>query len=141
MAKAPKRSDEEQVTELIQKLEQPWASIVGNLRKTILSIDPEIGEQVKWNSPSFYYKGEMAPFDPKEYKRDIVVLNLHRNDHVLLVFPTGARIEDPAGLLEGKYTDGRKLAKISSQEEAEAKAPALRDVIKNWLLTVEKDPF
>lgn len=138
MAKAIKKSDKEQVDELIQKLDPLWATVVQHLRQIILATDPEIAEQVKWNSPSFYYAGPMAPFDPKEYKRDIVVLNLHRNDHVLMVFPTGAKIEDTTGTLEGKYTDGRKLAKISGIEEAENKAGALQELIRKWISLVEK---
>ncbi|UOQ53538.1 hypothetical protein [Hymenobacter cellulosivorans] len=57
---------------------------------------PAVAEQIKWNSPSFYYTGLIAPFDPKEYRRDIVVVNLHRG-HALLVFATDATIPDPGG--------------------------------------------
>jgi len=46
------------------------------LRQVILSIDSEIAEHIKWNSPAFFFSGEMKPFDPKEYKRDILVMNL-----------------------------------------------------------------
>ncbi len=42
-----------------------------HLRNIILSTDKEIGERIKWNNPSFYYTGEMKPFDPKEYKREL----------------------------------------------------------------------
>jgi len=66
-------------------LNHPLKNVVQALRKIVLSVDEEIAEQIKWNSPSFYYTGAMKPFDPKEYKRDIVVFNLHKNDCVLLV--------------------------------------------------------
>lgn len=138
MAKAPKKSDQEQVSELIEKMDQPWKETVEFLRRTILDISFEISEQVKWNSPSFYYNGEMQPFDPKEYKRDLVVLNLHRNNHILMVFPTGAKITDSTGVLEGSYTDGRRMVKITSLEEAKTKAPHLETIIKAWLELVEK---
>lgn len=107
------------------------------LRTIILAADPRVAEQVKWNSPAFYYTGPMVPFNPKEYKRDIVVLNLRAKDHVLLVFPTGARINDPSGLLQGDYTDGRRMIKIHSPEEAQAHAEALQTIIRNWLAGVE----
>jgi len=112
--------------------------IIEELRKIILSTDKEISEQVKWNSPAFYYTGDMKPFDPKEYKRDIVVFNLRKPEYVLLVFPTGARIKDDSGLLEGKYPDGRKTIKFASVEEVKKRKKDLQAVIKYWLATVEK---
>lgn len=136
MAKSKTISDTEKVTELIQKLDPPVAEIVESIRQIILSSDKEIGEQIKWNSPSFYYTGEMKPFDPKEYKRDIVVMNLHRG--ILLVFPTGAKIDDKTGLLEGNYTDGRRLVKFNDINEVKTKEKALKKVIKDWLKLVEK---
>lgn len=136
MAKV-KKSDQEAVTEHIQKLAPAVASVVEEIRRIILDTDREIGEQIKWNSPSFYYTGEMKPFDPKEYKRDIVVMNLHRGN-ILLVFPTGATVNDTTGLLEGNYTDGRRLLKISGIDDVKAREKALRTILKQWLSLVEK---
>lgn len=129
----------ENVDQLLSALDHPLNDAVSTLRKIILDTDPNIAEQVKWNSPSYYYTGEMAPFDPKEYKRDIVVVNLHKKDSILLVFPTGARIDDASGLLEGKFTDGRKMAKFGSLDEVNNRGEDLKKVIKNWMDTVEKD--
>lgn len=58
MATSKKLSDKELVTEYIQNLDQPLAKLVESLRQLILSTDHEIGEHIKWNSPSFYYKGD-----------------------------------------------------------------------------------
>ena len=138
MTKTIKPSPEKQVIEYFKKLEHPLANVVQALRKTVLSADNEIGEQIKWNSPSFYYTGEMKAFDPKEYKRDIVVFNLHKKEYVLLVFPTGAIVEDTSGLLEGKFPDGRKTAKFSTLNEVKTKENDLKDVIKKWLNKVDK---
>ncbi|GAA4313626.1 hypothetical protein GCM10023149_09460 [Mucilaginibacter gynuensis] len=128
----------ETVDELIQKLDHPRSDVVNTLRQIILGANAEIAEQVKWNSPSFYYTGDMPPFDPKEYKRDLLVLNLHKKEYVLLVFPTGAKITDTTGLLEGKFPDARKVAKINSIEEAEAKREALQQVVNRWIELVDK---
>jgi hypothetical protein len=122
--------------EYLQQLPPPLRATVDALRRIILSTDAAIGEQVKWNSPSFYYRGELpATADPKQYPRDIVVLNLHRG-YPLLVFPTGARIPNPAGLLEGRYADGRRLLPIRDAVEAEDKAEALQHLLRQWLATV-----
>ncbi len=132
-----KPTDQEQVTSHIQQLEKPFGDVVEALRQVILSADREVGEQIKWNSPSFYYTGDMKPFDPKEYKRDIVVMNL-RKGSILLVFPTGAAIKDTTGLLEGEYTDGRRLAKFKDMADVVAKEQSLKTVIKAWLDQVER---
>jgi hypothetical protein len=137
MAKKNTLTDTEQVTAHIQALDSALAATVTALRNIILSTDTEIGEQIKWNSPSFYYTGAMKPFDPKEYKRDIVVMNLHRGQ-IMLVFPTGARISDNTGLLEGSYTDGRRIAKFRDLEDVQARSGALQTVIRDWLSTVER---
>ncbi len=130
-------SNTEQVTAHIQKLDAAIIPAIEEIRQIVLSADPEIGEQIKWNSPCFYYTGEMKPFDPKEYKRDIVVMNLHRSQ-ILLVFPTGARVQDTTGLMEGKYTDGRRLIRFKDLEDVRKKKDALINVLRDWLALVEK---
>lgn len=137
MAKAPKLPDAEQVTAHIQKLDPAVREIVEALRRIILATDKQIGEQIKWNNPSFYYTGEMKPFDPKEYKRDIVVFNLHKG-RIMLVFPSGAKVKDTSGLLEGDYNDGRRIAILKDMEDVIAKKKALQHVIKEWLKLVDK---
>ncbi|GAB3898828.1 hypothetical protein GCM10028803_18970 [Larkinella knui] len=132
-----KRSDEEQVTDHIQKLEPGLGQLVENIRQIILNTDPAIGERIKWNNPSFYYTGEMKPFDPKEYKRDIAVFNLHKGQ-IRLVFPTGARVNDTSGLLAGTYDDGRRIALFTDQADIQSKKKALQTVIHEWLRQVEK---
>src|ERR1700741_3407717 len=108
MAKAIKLSDQEEISEHIQKLEPGLGKIIEELRRIILSTDPEVGERIKWNNPSFYFTGEMKPFDPKEYKREIAVFNLFKN-RIMLVFPSGAKVSDKSGFLEGDYKDGRRI--------------------------------
>ena len=132
-----KLSDQEQVSEHIQKLEPGLAQVVETLRQIILSTDPEIGERIKWNNPSFYYTGEMVEFDPKEYKRDMIVTNLHKG-RIMLVFPSGAKVNDQSGLLEGDYKDGRRIAIFKDLGDVQAKQGALETVIKGWLELVDK---
>jgi hypothetical protein len=120
----------------IQKYDTSLQAIINKLRSIILNVSPEIGEQIKWNSPSFFYTGEMQPFDPKEYKRDIVVLNLHKGN-VLMVFPTGAKITDTTGVLEGNYADGRRMIKIAAMDDLDKKEASLCFVISEWLALID----
>src|SRR5882724_6010163 len=129
MAKAIKLSDSEQVATHIQKLEPGLRKIIEALRKIILSTDKSIGERIKWNNPSFYYTGEMKPFDPKEYKREIAVFNLFKN-RIMLVFPSGAKVKDTSGLLEGDYKDGRRITIFKDLEAVKAKEKMLQSIIR-----------
>lgn len=138
MTKTIKLSPEEQVTDYFKRLEHPMTGVIQALRKIVFTADKEIAEQIKWNSLSFYYTGEMKAFDPKEYKRDIVVFNLHKKEYVLLVFPTGAIVDDTSGLLEGNFPDGRKTAKFSSLNDVKFREKDLKIVIKKWLAKVDK---
>ncbi|RYY63957.1 MAG: DUF1801 domain-containing protein [Chitinophagaceae bacterium] len=129
-------TDSEKVAAHLQQLPAEQFAVVQLLRSAILETDKSVAEHIKWNSPAFYYCGEIKAFDAKEYKRDIVVLNLHRGK-ILLVFPTGARVNDQP-LLEGTYTDGRRTIAIADREDAEIKLKGIQAVIRSWLRGVEK---
>jgi hypothetical protein len=135
--KAEPVSDQEQVTAHIQKLDPELGKTIQYLREIILKTDKEIGERIKWNNPSFYYTGEMKAFDPKEYKREIIVCNLHKG-RIMLVFPSGAKVNDSSGLLEGDYKDGRRVTVFSDMEDIKSKEKTLQKVIKTWLKMVDK---
>jgi hypothetical protein len=125
------------VTVHIQKLDPTVGKIVEIIRQIILSSDKEIGERIKWNNPSFFYIGEMKPFDPKEYKREIAVFNLHKG-RIMLVFPSGAKVNDTSGLLEGDYKDGRRIIMFKDLAEVHSKEKALKKVIKQWIKLVDR---
>jgi hypothetical protein len=130
------KNDSDAVNEHLKKYDAELKIIVNELRKIILATDKKIGERVKWNNPSFFYLGEMKPFDPKEYKREIIVFNLHK-DRIMLVFPSGAKINDQSGLLTGDYKDGRRLIIFEDLKDVKSKAKQLQNVIKTWLSLVE----
>ena len=133
-----KPSEPEKVDAYLKKLKHPLKEVVEALRQIILSTDKEIGEEIKWNAPTFFFSGEMRPFNPKEYKRYVVVFNLYQKDCIRLVFPSGAKVNDKTGLLQGDYTDGRRLALFPNMAEVESKEKVLQAVIKKWLKLVDK---
>ena len=137
MAKTTKLTDSEQVTQHIKKLGPGLGKIIQTLREIILDTDKEIGERIKWNNPSFYYTGEMKPFDPKEYKREIIVFNLYKG-RIMLLFPGGAKINDKSGLLQGEYKDGRRITIFKDMEDVRSKEKLLQTAIKEWLRLVDK---
>ena len=138
MAKEKDVNDSESVTEYIQKMDPVLGTLVVTIRQIILSTDKEIGERIKWNSPSFFYMGAMKPFSPKEYKRELIVFNLYKKEYALLVLPSGAKLKDATGLLEGDYKDGRRLVKIYDVADAKTKQNPLQKLIKQWLKMIDK---
>ncbi len=132
-----KLTDSEQVEQHIQKLPAGIQPAIEYLRRVLLSVDKEIAEHIKWNSPAFYYSGQMKAFDPKEYKRDILVMNL-RKDKIMCVLPTGMRIKSNTEILEGDYTDGRRMIYFKDLDDIKQKEKQLKEVIKEWLALVEK---
>lgn len=72
-----------QVDDYMQKLDHPLKAEVEVVRKAIKAAHPDITEQIKWNAPSFSYKGEY-----------MVTFNLRATDRIHLVFhnPDIARI-------------------------------------------------
>lgn len=125
------------VPQLLDELSHPLMPTIRALREMILAAHPLVAEEVKWNSPSFFYNGDMEPFDPKTYARDIVVLHLRKTDQVLMVFPTGARISDALGILEGDYEDGRRMITITGTEALSAKKDGIQAAIKDWIRGVK----
>ena len=62
----------------------------------------------------------MKEFDPKEYRRDIIVFNLHKN-RIMLVFPSGAKLQDKSGFLTGDFPDGRRIVIFKDLNEVKAR--------------------
>jgi len=133
-----KTSEPAKVDAYMKALKHPLADVAAALRSIILRADPSIGEEIKWNAPAFFYAGALPPFNPKDYKRHIAVFNLARPDCIRIIFPSGARAANPAGLLQGDYADGRRLALFHDMEEVEARSAALQAVIIDWLATLDR---
>ncbi len=136
--KSTKPSEPDKVNEYMKKLSHPLADGVEALRQIILATNSEIGEEIKWNAPAFFYTGEMKPFNPKEFKRHLVVFNLFKKDCIRLVFWGGARVNDTSGFLEGDYEDGRRLAMFYNMQDVESQKKSLQKVIKQQLKLLNK---
>ena len=85
----------------------------------------------------FFYSGSLEATNPKEYRRYIVVFNMFKQDCIRLVFPSGAKVKDASGLLQGAYADGRRLAVFYDWKDVKSKEKSLRSVITKWLSLLE----
>ena len=112
------------VDELLKKLKHPLGAEIQKVREIILATDDRIEETVKWSSPTFMYKGNIASFF------------LNAKKHVSLMFHKGAFFEDGHGLLEGKGKVSR-VAKFMDMDDIEKKKEALQSLIKDWIIMLD----
>lgn len=133
-----KSSEPKMVDAYLKRLRHPLKDGVEAVRRIILETDPEIGEEIKWNAPAFFYTGPMKPSDPKQYKRYLVVFNLFKKDSLRLVFWGGAKVNDKSGFLEGDYADGRRLASFQNLGEVRTKKRLLESTVKAQLKYLDK---
>lgn len=140
MTATTKPSDSPAVDAYMSSLAHPLNDVVVALRAAVLSAQKAIGEEVKWNAPAFFYTGPMAPFSAKEFRRHLVVFNLPpRQDVVRLVFLHAGTVDDPSGLLEGTYPDGRRLASFRSVAEVKSGKKALVAILQAQLEQMPAD--
>lgn len=109
-----------EVDAYMEKLEHPFKTEVQTVREIIKNVHPDIIEQIKWNAPSFSYKGYMVTF------------NLHAKQHVHLVFHNGAILNHESGILEGNYHD-RRMVYFANMDEVKSKQAALEAAIREWI--------
>jgi hypothetical protein len=104
----------------LENYDNPQRELVSRIRDFILSVDPGLTEAVKWQAPTFIYKGNIASFFPKAKK------------NVTLMFHQGASLQDELGLLEG---DGEvsRVARFADEADFEAKKPGLEAVLLAWI--------
>ncbi len=110
---------QKEVEDWLERYENPMKPVVLKLREIILSSDRRMDECIKWQAPTFTYKGNMASFFPKSKK------------HASLMFHQGAKIPGTHDLLEGEGETSRAM-KIGSVEEAEKNRPAIEKIVKAW---------
>lgn len=117
------------VTAFLETLDHPRKAEIERLRAIILAADPTLGEQIKWNAPSFGRNGE-----------DRITFRLQPGDKVDLIFHRGAKVKDtagfgvsdPAGLLKWLAAD-RAILVFAENAEIESKADALGDLVRRWI--------
>lgn len=108
------------VDQYLQDKDHPLDTEIKAVRDIILSIHPEITEAIKWSSPTFIYKGNMASYF------------MNAKKHVSLMFHKGALIDDKTGLLEGDGKEAR-TAKFHGLDDIEKRKADLESVVQTWI--------
>lgn len=108
------------------KLEHPLKLEIQAVRELLKGVNPQITEQIKWNAPSFSYKGEY-----------LVTFNLRETRRVHLVWHNPAIVKIKSGLLEGEYPD-RRMSYLSDMADVKAKRQELTGIARELLSAIDK---
>jgi len=99
--------------------DNPQKPVVLEVRRIILAADGRIGETIKWQTPTFVYKGNLASFQPRAKK------------FASLLFHTGASIEGHFPALEVSESAARTM-RFADMADVAAKAVELRRIVTAW---------
>ncbi len=99
--------------------DNPMKPVVVAMRDLILAADPRVTEAIKWQAPTFIYKGNIASFFPKARK------------HASLMFHKGAQIPGTFPNLIGDGKEARSF-KVTSLDDLANKSAELESIIKAW---------
>jgi hypothetical protein len=102
------------------RYDNPLKDLVLAVREVVLQADHRVTEAIKWQAPTFVYRGNIASFFPKAKK------------HVTLMFHQGAALDDPAGILDGEGDTSRSL-KVADADDLEAKKAAIAALVRSWI--------
>ena len=119
---APIESEKAVVDAYMRDLDHPFKAEIEAVRAVILGASDKISERIKWNAPSFFYKADLAAFNPRATEFA----------HLILLFPDGAGVPAKSSLLEGKAKD-RREAKFHGLDDIQSKKKALEKLIKEWV--------
>ncbi len=101
------------------RYDNPMKPVVQAVREVILKADKRITETIKWQAPTFVYKGNLASFFPKS------------KAHASLMFHTGASIKGDFPSLEGGK-DTSRFMKFAYLAEVKAWSAELKRLVKAW---------
>lgn len=99
--------------------DNPMKPVVSAIRELVLDNDGRITEDIKWQSPTFIYKGNIASFFPRAKK------------HASLMFHKGAEIPGEFPNLQGEGKEARSF-KIASLDDLAEKSDELTRIFKTW---------
>jgi hypothetical protein len=98
--------------------DHPLEELMQRTRRLILGADERVSESIKWQTPTFAYKGNIASFNPS--KR-----------FVSLLFHRGAEIPGDHPRLEGEGKLARTM-RFTDLDQLEAGRGELEAVIRAW---------
>lgn len=100
------------------RIQHPFKAEIEELRNIIKRINGDILEEIKWNAPSYRYRGNY-----------LVTFNLRETKRIHLVFHNPLIPGIKSELLEGDYVD-RRMTYFSDMRDIKAKKSEFQKVLK-----------
>jgi hypothetical protein len=122
------------VAEYIAGLGEPVRAQVELVREIILGASPAIGEEIKWNVPSFFTTDHFATLDLRGAPGVRVVLHLGakvRDPEPKVV------VADPAGLLTW-LSAARAMATFTDLQHLSSVRDPFDQLVREWIAYVER---
>lgn len=116
----------DKVDEFLMKLRHPLKAEVESVRSIIKGVGKDINEEVKWNAPSFNYKGEY-----------LVTFNLRDEKRIHLVFHNPLIPQVKSKILEGDYKD-RRMAYFADMQDVNSKKRLLEKTLKDLIRLIDR---
>jgi hypothetical protein len=122
------------VTKFLDELQHPLRDQIEQLRKSILSANSGLTENIKWNGPNYSFHGE-----------DRITMRIHPPKQIQLIFHCGAKVQeqpknklitDDSGLLTWKAND-RCFVTFKSLADILSRESDLNKIINDWLKTTK----
>ncbi|WP_420632008.1 DUF1801 domain-containing protein [Candidatus Leptofilum sp.] len=108
-----------EVDNWFENYDNPMKELVQAVREKILAADERIEETIKWQAPTFVYRGNLASFFPKSKK------------HASLMFHKGKFIQGDFPNLVGDGKEARSM-KFTSFADLETKKDELSAIVVAW---------
>jgi hypothetical protein len=119
-----------EVSEFLNALNLPLDKEIHYLRSLILSSEPNLTENIKWNGPNYCFNGE-----------DRITMRVQAPKMIELIFHRGAKVKEQPleklisadfDLLEWKTND-RAVATIKNNNEIDKNKDQLVKIVSLWL--------
>jgi uncharacterized protein YdhG (YjbR/CyaY superfamily) len=114
------------VDEFLENLSHPLKAEVEAVRSIIKGVNKNINEEIKWNAPSFNYKGEY-----------LVTFNLRETKRVHLIFHNPLIPQVKNSLLQGDYKD-RRMTYFVNMNDIKTNKPLLEKALKDLIELIGK---
>ncbi|WP_214226337.1 DUF1801 domain-containing protein [Pedobacter sp. B4-66] len=112
--------------EFMVKLEHPLKAEMEAVRSIIVNANSKIEEDIKWGGPSFFYKEDLATFNPRI------------KNYVALIFHKGELLNVKSDFLESA-TKGKVYAKFYSMEQVIAHKDLIEKMVNSWIKFMDSE--
>jgi hypothetical protein len=116
---ASRKNTNPAVERWLDEFEHPLKSAMQLARMAILEADDRVSESIKWSTPTFEFKGNIASFQPNAKK------------FVSLLFHRGSEIPGNHPILEGESALAR-IIRFQDEADVRTRAGELQAVIRAW---------